>query len=381
MLSIALFSECYHPIRNGVVVSVASFARTLAGLGHDVTIFTTRHPEQPEDQERVIRFPAILSPTGARYPLALPIPPRAAHAELSARRFDLIHSNSPMLMGQVALWYHRRHRIPLVFTYHTLIEEYTHYIPLPAPLVRWGAIRVSRDYSNAVDHIVTPGLHVADRLRRYAVTQPITVIPTGIDLDFIVDVPAADIRTRYGIPDRVPLLVSVGRVAREKNLTRLVSAFRCVLDRTPDAHLLLVGGGPFEAAIRDQVQALNMAAQVHLTGFVTRDEVVQSLRAADLFVFTSRTETQGLVLGEAMACGLPVVAVSSEAAGEVVADGVEGFLVPDGDGPLAEAILTILGDANLRTAMCGFAGQRADGLSAQHSTERLLAVYQQVLAR
>ncbi len=380
MLSIALFTECFHPMRNGVVVSVASFARMLTLLGHRVTIFTARHPEQEADVENVYRLPSIMFPTRARYPIAIPIATGAVRQALCNESFDIIHSNATMTMGHLALAWARRRRIPLVFTYHTLIEEYAHYIPLPGPVVRYSAVRISRDYSNAADHIITPSAHVAQRLRHYQVVKPITVIPTGIDIATIDSLPACDVRTQFDIPPGVPLLVYVGRLAREKNIPRLLHAFREVLRHEPDAHLLLIGGGPFDLGVRGLLHDYGIAHRTRMTGFLSREQVMQGLLAANIFIFASLTETQGLVLGEAMACGKPVVSVDSAAARELVTHGVNGLLTPDENTPFAEAILTLIRDHTLCERMGEFARKRAELLSEHSCTEQLLTVYAQVIS-
>jgi len=382
MLSIAVFSECYHPMHNGVVVSVDSFTRVLTEMGHHVTIFTARHPDQdPLDDvaQSVIRFPSVTFPNKLRYPLAIPVATGKGRKMLEEQHFDLIHSHSPMLIGHVAVHYQRRRNLPLVFTYHTLIEEYTHYVPLPQPWVRRRAIRLSRNYSNSADHIITPTEHVASRLRRYRVTQPITVIPTGIDIDLMDQVPQCDMRQKYGIPAAVPLLAYAGRLAKEKNIPRVLSAFRLVLNQEPDAHLLLIGGGPYDAVIRELLFQFGVGHRTHMTGFVSREEVTQCLRAADLFVFASETETQGLVLGEAMACGIPVVAVAADATRELITSNNEGLLVPDADGPFAEAVLTLIRQDQSRQEMGHAARARAESISAHRCTERLVQIYDKVL--
>jgi len=378
MLSIAIFSECYHPMRNGVVVSVSSFARRLTELGHRVTIFTARHPDQHGPEEGIYRFPSITFPTRARYPIAFPLATGDARRALAEMSFDVIHSNAPMIMGRVALAHARRHGVPLVFTYHTLIEEYTHYIPLPRPLVRGSAIWASRSYGNHVDQIITPSEYAATRLREYGVTRPIAVIPTGIDFEMVDAVLPADIRGQFDIPAGVPLLVYAGRLAREKNIPRVLGAFRAVLASEPDAHLLLIGGGAFDRGVLAMARDLGIAHRTRATGSVDRETVMQGLRAADLFVFASQTETQGLVIGEAMACGKAVVAVASPAAREVITDGREGLLTEDADAPFAEGMLSLLRDPARREEMGRRARRRAESLSVPRCTERLLEVYWQV---
>jgi len=365
---------------NGVAVSVTSFARALTEMGHRVTIFTVHHPDQQEEEAGVYRFPSVTLPTRARYPLAIPIAPSDARRILEEQHFDVIHSHSLMLMGHIAQIYQHRLQVPLVFTYHTLIEEYVHYIPLPQAMMKHSAVSISRDYSNTADHVITPATHVAERLRRYQVTKPITVIPTGIELDVIDAVPAGSIRVQYAIPPAAPLLAYVGRIAREKNIPRLLGAFRLVLQHEPAAHLLLIGGGPLEGEIKAMIGDLGLTSHVHMTGFVPRTQVIQGMREANLFLFASKTETQGLVLGEAMACNLPVVAVEADAPGEIVTPMNEGMLTPDEDEPFADAVLSLLANPSQRVEMGRQARQRAESLSVLRCTERLVDVYRQVIA-
>jgi len=366
-------------MRNGVVVSVASFARVLAALGHNVTIFTAQHPDMDGPEEGVFRFPSFTFPLQVVYPLALPVATGKARKLLKFEHFDIIHSHSPMLMGHVAVSYHRRRNIPLIFTYHTLMEEYTHYVPLPQAWVKKRAINLSREYSNTSDHVITPTIHVATRLRQYRVYKPISVIPTGIDLDLMDLLPDRDLRSELGIPAHAPLLAYAGRIALEKNIPRLISAFRLVLQQEPDTHLLLIGGGPEEPMIQQLCEDYGIADHVRMTGFVSRELVAQGLRQADVFIFASETETQGLVLGEAMACHVPVVAVNAEVTQELVTNGREGFLVPDADGPFADAILILLRDPRLRAEMGQRARQRAESISAFRCTERLVEIYQRTI--
>ncbi len=380
MLNIAVFTESYHPMHNGVVISVSTFARVLHEMGHQVIIFTAHHPEQQEDESGVFRFPSITFPFRMIYPLAIPIATGEARRMLLEQPFDLIHSNSPMLMGHVAVSYHERLNIPLVFTYHTIIEEYTHYIPLPHEWVRRRAVAISREYSNKADHIITPSAAVAKLLRSYHVEKPITVIPTGIDIDIIDTVEGDNVRARYGIPVDATLLVCAGRVAQEKNLPRLLKAFKLIIQRLPETYLLMLGGGPEEEALQALAAELGIAERFHISGMVEWEEVIRGMRAADIFVFTSTTETQGLVIGEAMACNLPVVTVDADAQRSIITHGVNGVLVPDAEVPFADAVCALIADPTKRKQMGAAARQRAEKISARRCTEKLLDVYQQVIA-
>lgn len=380
-LSIALFTETYHPMRNGVVTAVSSLAHTLRAMGHEVTICTAHHPDEATaGEDGVIRFPSLMLPSKARYPLAMPFAPKEKREFLLRKPFDILHSHTMLGMGCAALAYHWRRGIPLVFTYHTMVESYTHYFPLPQEWVRQRAAWVTHMYCNTVDHIITPSRFVADLLRKNRVRKPITPIPTGIDIVAMNQVPAGSIRAQYAIPEDYPLLAYAGRMAKEKNIGRIVNAFTEVVQVEPNAHLLLIGGGPAERKIRALLERRHLSSRSRITGYVSHEHVVQCLRESNIFVFASHSETQGLVIGEAMACGLPVVSIEAGAQRELITSGEEGFLVPDADEPFATAILRLIRDPEIRRCMGHKARQRSSGLTAQHCAEQHLDVYYRSMA-
>jgi glycosyltransferase involved in cell wall biosynthesis len=378
-MRIALFTECYHPIVNGVVVSVATFARALGRLGHDVDIYAPAYSGYQDLEPNVHRLHSLPRPASVMYPLALPFGTAFLDKVFTQYPPDIVHANHPFLTGREARRLARRLGRPLVFTYHTIIRDYAHYVPLPGPLVRRLAVWVSREFSNSAQCVVVPTRSTADLLRSYGVKQRIEVVPTGIDLELMASTPRQPARARWGVPEGVPLICYSGRIAREKNLGLLLQALAQLRAQQPEAHLLLVGGGPWEQQCRAQVDALGLGDRVRITGFLSRPEVFDCLAEAEAFAFPSRTDTQGLVVLEAMALGCPAVAVRSGAVTDIVRHQVDGLIVEPTVAGLVEGLGHLLNSAESRRALAGQARQRAEEFSAGNMAVRLSQVYQSLL--
>jgi glycosyltransferase involved in cell wall biosynthesis len=373
-MRIALFTECYHPIVNGVVVSVSTFARELTKQGHEVHIYAPSFPGHHDSEEHVHRLPSVSLPTSPRYPLAIPFGSLLYSRQLTAYQPDVVHAQHPFATGREARRWARRLGRPLLLTYHTLIRAYAHYIPLPGPLVRALAIWVSREFSNSTDAVVVPTRSVGDLLRSYGVHRPIEVIPTGIDLD-LADGPRRCVRGDYGIPKGVPVIAYSGRIAREKNLELLLRAFSALPVGLREAHLLLIGGGPWQQQCRQLAESLGVAERVHPTGYVARSRVFDCLASADVFAFASLTDTQGVAVLEAMALSRPPVAVRSGAVADVIRDGVDGVLVEPTADALAAGLASVLESQDFRQALAGHARARAEEFTAGRMAEKLARLY------
>jgi len=378
-MRIALFTECYRPIVNGVVVSVVTFAGELRKLGHEVQIIAPAYPNFADGEPHVHRLPSIMPPTRARYPLAIPYTGYRLRAAFASRPPDIIHAQHPFNTGREARRWARRLGRPLVFTYHTLIREYAHYVPLPKPLVRAAAVRVSRTFANSADHVIVPTGGVGELLRRYGVHRPIEVIPTGVDMALVRGVEGRQMRAGLGIPAEARLIAYSGRIALEKSLDTLVKAFSALTQRGLNAHLVLIGGGPWEDQCRRLVHGERLAGRVHITGYVPRETVLDWLADADVYCFPSLTDTQGVAVLEAMAMGCPPVAARSGAVQDVIRHGTDGLIVEPTVEALAAAIARILGDDELRRRLAGEARLRAEEFSADRMAQRLVRVYEKLL--
>jgi 1,2-diacylglycerol 3-alpha-glucosyltransferase len=379
-MRIALFTECYHPIVNGVVVSVATFTKELRKQGHEVHIYAPAYPGYRDLDGYVHRLPSLSLPTRPRYPLTIPFGSLLRRREMAAYPPDIVHAQHPFVSGREARRLARRLGRPLLLTYHTLIRAYAHYVPLPRPWVRAAAVWVSREFSNSTDCVVVPTRGVGEILRSYGVRRPIEVIPTGIDLDLIDSSVRRPARPRFGIPEAVPVIAYAGRIAREKTLELLIQAFALIADRFAEAYLLLIGGGPWYGQCRDLVDSLGLEERVRFTGYLPRTEVFDCLAESQVFAFPSLTDTQGVAVLEAMALGCAAVAVRSGAVEDVIRDGTDGLLVAPTREGLAEALAAVLGSEDLRRRLAGQARARAEEFRAGRMAERLARLYAKLMS-
>jgi len=374
-----MLSESYVPRVSGVVTSLTSYARALRAEGHRVVIAAPGYRGHHDDDPDVLRLPSVRTPAQPDFPLAFPLRPRLL-GDPRIQAADVVHAHTPFIMGRLALSVARRLGRPLVFTHHTLYHEYVHYVPWLSPrLTRRAVLRWVRDFANRCDLVIAPSGVIQGMLRRQGVTARIEVLPTGsIDPAQSARLDGRGVRPRYGIPPGVPLLVTVSRLAPEKSVDLLLRAFQQVTE-PPGAYLLVVGGGPSAASLEALARELGIAERIRFTGALPHEGALETMAGADLFVFASQTETQGVVLVEAMAAGLPAVAVGAAGAAEVVRDGESGLLVGPDAAALATAVSRLLGDGPRRTAF----GRRAREIAADYAismlARRLVTLYESLL--
>lgn len=364
----------------GVCTAVETVRAALERLGHDVVIVAPRMTGAAPDLPHVVRVPSVPAPTYPDFSLPLPVGPPLAR-RLRALGLDVFHAQHPFLLGGTARRLARELDRPLVFTYHTLYDKYAHYVPLPRPLVARLAVAWSTRFANTADLVVAPSAGLVARLRAQGVRRPIEVLPTGVDLARFRPGDRDGARRALGLPAATPILLYVGRLDREKNLDFLLDAFETVAVRHAATRLLLVGRGTREAALRARASRLAAGARVQFVGGIPPGEVARYYQAADLFVFASTTETQGLAVLEAMGTGLPVVAVRAPGVEEAVVDGVSGLLVPEDRTALAGAVLEVLGDDGLAKKLAAGAREAALPFAADALGARLVALYRGLLAR
>lgn len=349
-MRVALFTNNYLPFRGGVTTAVETLRRGLEELCHRVWVFAPASRPPVSDPPWVFRYPSIPAPTYPGFALALPFS-RRLYGMARALEPDIVHAQHPFLLGPAARRFARRHRRPLVFTYHTRYEKYAHYVPLPERLVAALAVRLSCRFAASTDLVVAPSERIAETLRTRGVTAPVAVVPTGVPLDLFRPGDRGEAKRRLGLPADALLCLYVGRLDREKSVDRIIDAFGFIADAVPGARLSLVGQGSHEAAARRRAEVSSARDRIWFHGGMARETLPVFYRAADLFLFASETETQGLVLAEAHACGLPAVAVRASGVDEVVRDGETGLLTKAAPGEFADAAIGLLLDRERRVAM------------------------------
>ncbi len=326
-LRVGFFTEVYRPVVNGVVASVDALAGGLRARGHEVYCFTPKVPGYEETDGPVFRMPSLPLPD-TPYRLTLPLV-RRRNVQGVIKRLSVIHAHSPFITGWMGLRYARRYNIPFVYTYHTKLEEYAHYVPFDESTTRMAAETLTRTFADLTDAVVVPTLAMGQRLRELGVEARIEIIPTGIDLQKFADGKRdADLRARVGV-GAGRMLFFVSRLGREKNIDLLIQA----LARSPkDLHLVIGGDGPERDALIALAASLGVGERTTFLGAVERDALPDLYASSDAFVFPSTTETQGLVQAEALGAGAMVIAADAPpnrdvlgGAGKVVEPTVEAF--------------------------------------------------------
>jgi glycosyltransferase involved in cell wall biosynthesis len=313
-----------------------------------------------------------------KYPVTLPVSPRVNWL-LPALKLDIIHSHHPFLLGQTAAEKANDLAVPLVFTHHTRYSDYSHYLPLNQKLVKAVIENYLADYMRKCHHVVVPSESIKKKLvDLYGISRQITAVATGIDLSQWAAADGHEIRQTENWGDDT-VLISVGRLAKEKNWPTLIKAVAPVLKKRSQTRLVLVGDGNERKSLQKLTTELGIEQQVQFTGNISHSEVIAHLKAADLFCFASVTETQGLVTMEAMAAGLPVVAVDASGTRDVVTHEQEGLLTKNDPAALTQAIETVLDNDSLRQRLAAAGLERAKTLSTDAQAQRLVSVYEQAI--
>lgn len=383
-LSVVMFTNNYLPFIGGVPLSIQRLASGLTQLGNHVHIFAPAYPEPSADDERdhVIRCPRLLNANLSGFPIVNLFTHKIAHA-FKALDCDLVHIHHPFWLGVKGLHLARRRKVPIVLTYHTRLEKYIHYLPIPgAPLKNILAHLRIKHVANHCDAIITPTASTEEYLRNLGVRALIETIPTGIklqDYDSWTDEQVEQCRLSYAKEDEL-LLITVSRLAEEKNLDFLLAGLAKVKALCPVKFTcLLVGDGPQRSHLEGRVAELGLGEVVTFTGNLEPREVTRIYRAGDLFVFSSTSETQGMVLVEAMAGGCPVVAVRSSGVHDVVKNGYNGMMVPESTDSWAAAVASLLSDPAGLSELSANSKIFAQSYSEENIAQKVEALYQRVV--
>jgi 1,2-diacylglycerol 3-alpha-glucosyltransferase len=381
-MHIGHFSNTYHPLISGVVRSVSAFRKALTDLGHNVFVFAQNAPDYEDKEPFIFRYPALNIGLPHEIPATIPFSPFIDKL-IPSLKVDVIHSHHPILVGQAAADFAEKHCLPLVFTYHSRYLEHTQYLPIKSDAIDEfvkDVINTWLDgYMKRCQHIVVPSESIRQKImEEHGITSSITVIPTGIDLDLFQKADGRNIRNRHGW-DQNKILFSIGRLVREKNWTKLLEAVKIVVEKNPDVRLVLIGDGDERENLEVLTQELGISDHVEFLGIILFEEVPAYFKAADIFCFASRSETQGLVTMEAMSAGLPVAAVDGTGTRDVVSNGVEGFLTEDDSGALATAICKVLEDEELATKFKLAVEKKAPMFAIEEQAKALVNVYREAI--
>ena len=350
LMKVLMISDVYFPRINGVSTSIQTYRDTLGVEGIEVTLVAPEYPELSEAHD-AIRIPSRQVPFDPEDRLMRGSDLARLPERLKGRHFDLVHVQTPFVAHYAGLKLARARGIPCVTTYHTHFEEYFHhYLPLlPRPLARALTRRLARSQCNALDAIVVPSHAMHETLHSYGVKTPMHVLPTGIPMEKFARGDRLGFRRHHGIGDNDSVALYVGRVALEKNLHFLVDATAAALRDAPDLrprfHLVIAGDGPALKGLQQRARTLHIEDRVIFVGYLNRTrELPDCYAAADLFVFPSKTETQGLVLLEALAMGIPAFGIPAMGAAEILRPGRGTVCAPNNMSEFGAMMVQLLAD-------------------------------------
>jgi 1,2-diacylglycerol 3-alpha-glucosyltransferase len=382
-MRILMISDVYFPRINGVSTSIQTFRRSLHAAGHETTLIAPGYPAGASpDEDAVLRVPSRYLPRDPEDRIMKRAAIRSLHARLKTAQFDLVHIQTPFVAHYEGVRIARVLGLPVLETYHTYFEEYLHhYVPLlPRALMRLLARRFTVSQCSALDALVVPSRAMRQALDDYGVRCPMRIIPTGLEMDRFARGDGAAFRQRLAIAQDTATLVHVGRIAHEKNIDFLLRVFTQVVRSIPKAILIVAGEGPALAHCKSYVASLGLAASVRFVGYLSRDaELLDCYRAGDLFVFSSRTETQGLVLLEAMALGVPVLSTAYMGTIDIVSPQRGACRAPDDEAAFAALAVALLQDPTCRAAMSAEARVFAATWSAEATARQLVELYSETI--
>jgi glycosyltransferase involved in cell wall biosynthesis len=380
-MKVLMISDVYFPRVNGVSTSIQTFRRELAALGHEVDLIAPAYPARYPDDGRTLRVPSRFIPLDPEDRMMKPREVRALLPQLRSAHYDLVHIQTPFVAHHLGIEIADALDVARIETYHTFFEEYLfHYVPvLPKSVVRALSRSISRRQCNRMSALIVPSTAMRDKLAEYGVRIPMYVIPTGIPMAEFAAGNGDLFRIQHDIQKNRPMLLYVGRVAHEKNIEFLLRVLERALAHVPDLLLTIAGEGPALASLKKLATKLSLQNHMLFVGYLDRrTALLDCYRAATAFVFASRTETQGLVLLEAMALGVPVISTAVMGTRDIVG-ARRGALVPkDEEADFARNIVKLLNDPALRARLSAEGRAYAAEWNAGALAVRLAATYQEV---
>jgi 1,2-diacylglycerol 3-alpha-glucosyltransferase len=380
-MRIAMFTNTYLPHVGGVARSVNTLEEACRRQGHEVKVIAPQF-DGAEESPDVLRVPAIQNFNGSDFCVRLPLP-NVIRDFVEDFGPDIIHSHHPFLLGDAALRESWKMQAPIVFTHHTLYERYTHYVPLDSPALKRMAIQLATEYCNLCDRIIAPSESIAKLLRDREVTVPISSIPTGIDTAAFAKGDGPGFRRQAGIPESARVIGHVGRLAKEKNLIFLAEAVAPLLREDPEAVFLLVGDGDAREEMTKILADAGGEGRIFAVGKKSGSDLTGAYAAMDWFVFASQTETQGIVLAEAMAAGNPVVALDGPGVREILKDGENGLLLAAHASAeeYRAALKRLMNDDELSRHCVENARLSAEEYETDRCSSRMIDCYKETIAR
>lgn len=380
-MNIAIFTNNYLPNPYGVSTSIETFRYDFEKMGHKVYVFAPEWPGYKDTNENVFRYPSWDIEFKIKFPLAIPYSRRISKI-LKNLDIDIIHSQHPNLLGSAAMKWARKKNVPLVFTWHTLYDHYTHFFPLlPKKLAVKYIVRTAVNYANKSDAVIAPTDSIVPILRGWGVKKEIISISTGVVEKEFQGADGNVIREKYGINENDIVLLLASRLTCEKNVLFVVNSVKNILKENENVKLLTIGGGYLATDIVKIAEREGIINRVFLAGEITHDEVKNYFSASDIFIYGSKSETQGMFSMEAMYMGLPVVAVLATGTNSLVLNNGNGFLVSEEEKEFSEAVLKLVNDKDLREKFSEVSKRIArTNFTSEICAKKMLEVYENCLS-
>ncbi len=382
-MNIAIFTNNYLPNPYGVTTSIESFRKQFEKKGHTVYIFSPENKDYEDKNPNVFRYPSI----DIKYKIKFPIPiPYSSEIDKKIKELDIdiIHSQHPNLLGDAAAKWARKKNIPLVFTWHTLYNKYTHYVPLvPEKILSKIATVNAAKYANKADQVVIPTASIKEIIMGWGIdNKNIIDIPTGVEASYFENANGQSIRKKLGVKSSQKLIMSISRLTREKNVIFLLKVMIKVLKINPDAVLVFGGEGYLREEMQKMVEREGLIRKIIFPGIIEKDDMKNYFKAADIFVYASKSETQGTIITESMYSALPIVALDATGSSSLIENEKTGILAPDNENEFAKAINMLIKDDEKRKIL----GENAKAVAESKYTsevcaDRMLETYKKTIKR
>lgn len=376
-----MFTGYYLPTSGGIETSVVNLRKGLEAAGHEVFIFAPKYPGWEDKEKNVFRYKSIyFKYNGAPYFTAVPLLSGILE-KVKELKLDVIHAHEPYLLGWDAQRIAKKLGIPMVFTYHIRYEDYCHYTPLIPESVAKKCVRaITIPFCKKCNAIIAPATAIKNYLSDHGVRVPIEIIPSGISVALYAKDSGSreSIRAKYKIsPDDI-VLITASRITKEKNIGFLIEAFAVIRKTDKNAKLLIAGDGVEKPRLERMVKNLHLENDVIFTGLASKEQIMDLYDASDIFVFASLTETQGLVVAEAMASGLPAVTIKASGVEDMIQSGVNGILTENSLDDFTKSVLKVINDNDLRKKMAAQAQIDSKNFSIEIWIEKIVKFYQKL---
>jgi 1,2-diacylglycerol 3-alpha-glucosyltransferase len=383
-MRIAFFTNCYKPLINGVVSSIVSLKESFEKKGHETFIFAPRVESYQDKESNIFRYHSINLTHKVKYPVAIPLSLRAGQV-IKEFKPDIIHLHHPFVLSLPAIMYAAKLKIPKVLTIHTQYERYAYYVsPIPHVITNEAIRRIIFNLSDKVDIITTPSQSMKDLILNYKIKKEIAVIPNAIDVNIFQKIDRQEVeflkQELHINPDDV-VVVYVGRVSLEKNIDKIIKALALIRDKNIDNFVfVVVGDGTAVKQLNSLADSLRLREKVKFVGAIAREMVRHYYQIGDIFAFSSTSETFGMVIIEALASGLPVLAVKAPGAVDIIQDGFDGILVDDDVSQFAEQLENLIQNKNLRDELSFKGLESVQRYSIEAVSDQVLDLYDRLLS-